>query len=432
MIKVYYNTIKIINNLSIFQCSEGNKLFYDSELHFLRSVLNKCHIQTLIINAKENPESTLDLGLRSLLEIDFHFERPLIEVLGEILPKTVHMLVDGYLCKYIYLQLPGDDLENVLVIGPYQTKSFNNLELLELAEKNGVQPSKMRDFESYYSGLPIVSDEGLIISLVETFGEFIWNGSSNFRFAEYELETNLGDVSLIINKSLSENESPWNYKLIESRYAYENEFLYTITQGNYHKAKLLIPKFENFVFEQRNSDPIRDLKNYCIVLNTLFRKSVERGGVHPIHIDRVSAEIAKKIELRTSLEDIESLMREMVKIYCQLVNKHSVSNYSPTVQKVVVMIETNLASDLSLSELSTSLNINASYLSTVFKKETGKTITAYVNDRRIELAQELLKTTNLQIQTIAQYCGILDVHYFTRLFKKVSGVSPKQYREENT
>ena len=429
---MYYNTIKIINNLSIFQCSEGNKLFYDSELHFLRSVLNKCHIQTLIINAKENPESTLDLGLRSLLEIDFHFERPLIEVLGEILPKTVHMLVDGYLCKYIYLQLPGDDLENVLVIGPYQTKSFNNLELLELAEKNGVQPSKMRDFESYYSGLPIVSDEGLIISLVETFGEFIWNGSSNFRFAEYELETNLGDVSLIINKSLSENESPWNYKLIESRYAYENEFLYTITQGNYHKAKLLIPKFENFVFEQRNSDPIRDLKNYCIVLNTLFRKSVERGGVHPIHIDRVSAEIAKKIELRTSLEDIESLMREMVKIYCQLVNKHSVSNYSPTVQKVVVMIETNLASDLSLSELSTSLNINASYLSTVFKKETGKTITAYVNDRRIELAQELLKTTNLQIQTIAQYCGILDVHYFTRLFKKVSGVSPKQYREENT
>jgi len=406
-------------------------LFYDSELHFLRSVLNKCHIQTLIINAKENPESTLDLGLRSLLEIDFHFERPLIEVLGEILPKTIHMLVDGYLCKYIYLQLPGDDLKNVLVIGPYQTKAFNNQEILELAEKNGVQPSKMRDFESYYSGLPIVGDEGQIISLVETFGEFIWNGSSNFRFAEYELETNFEDVSLIINKSLSENESPWNYKLIETRYAYENEFLYAITQGNYHKAKLLIPKFENFNFEQRNSDPIRDLKNYCIILNTLFRKSVERGGVHPIHIDRVSAEIAKKIELRTSVEDIESLMREMVKIYCQLVNKHSVRDYSPTVQKVVVMIETNLASDLSLSELATSLNINASYLSTVFKKETGKTITAYVNDRRIELAQELLKTTNLQIQTIAQYCGILDVHYFTRLFKKVSGVSPKQYREEN-
>ena len=96
------------------------------------------------------------------------------------------------------------------------------------------------------------------------------------------------------------------------------------------------------------------------------------------------------------------------------------------------MIESNLSSDLTLSELASTLNINASYLSTVFKKETGKTITAYVNEKRIELAQELLKTTNLQIQTIAQYCGIIDVHYFTRLFKKTTGLSPKQFREENS
>jgi YesN/AraC family two-component response regulator len=191
-------------------------------------------------------------------------------------------------------------------------------------------------------------------------------------------------------------------------------------------------QFNSIQIDQRNADPIRDMKNYCIIINTLFRKAVERGGVHPIHIDSVSGEFAKKIELRSSLEDIYKLMLEMVKVYCQLVNKYSVRDYSPTVQKVVVMIESNLSSDLTLSELASNLNINASYLSTVFKKETGKTITAYVNEKRIELAQELLKTTNLQIQTIAQYCGIVDVHYFTRLFKKTTGVSPKQFREENS
>lgn len=407
-------------------------MFYDSELHFLQSVLKKCHVQSMIVNAKEKPESVLDMGLRTLLEIDENFEQPLVELLGEILPKTIHMLVDGYLCKYIYLQLPGDDLESVLVIGPYLNKVYEHNEILELAEKNSVPPSKINDFERYYNGLPVVGDEGQFISLIDTFCEFIWNGNSNYRFAEYELGTNSDDVSLIINKSVSTNENvAWNYKLIESRYAYENEFLYAITQGNYQKTKLLIQKIANFKFDQRNSDPIRDLKNYCIILNTLFRKSVERGGVHPIHIDSVSTEIAKKIELRSTVEDLQKLMLEMVKIYCQLVNKYSVKDYSPTVQKVIVMIEADLAADLSLSELATTLNINASYLSTVFKKETGKTITAYVNQRRIELAQELLKTTNLQIQTIAQYCGILDVHYFTRLFKKVTGVSPKQFREAN-
>lgn len=415
---------------------QGDKtLFYDSELHFLQSVLKKCRVQTLVINAKENPESNLDLGLRALLEIDNHFERPLVDVLGEISRNTIHLLTDGYMCKYIYLQLPGDDLENVLVIGPYQTKVFNHEEILELAEKNIVQPSKMRDFESYYSGLPLIGDEGQLISLIDTFGEFIWNGSSNYRFAEYTLETNFENVTAtgIINKSLSEHDSlTWNSKLIEARYAYENEFLFAITQGNYPKAKHLISQFNSIQIDQRNADPIRDMKNYCLVINTLFRKAVERGGVHPIHIDSVSGEFAKKIELRTNVEDIYKLMLEMVKVYCQLVNKYSVKDYSPTVQKVVVMIESNLSSDLTLSELASTLNINASYLSTVFKKETGKTITAYVNEKRIELAQELLKTTNLQIQTIAQYCGIVDVHYFTRLFKKITGVSPKQFREENS
>ena len=408
-------------------------MFYDSELHFLQSVLKKCRVQTQVINVNENPESNLDLGLRTLLQIDEAFEKPLIDVLGEVLPNTIHLLMDGYMCKYIYLQLPGDVSENVLVIGPYQVKSFNHEEILELAEKNIVPPAKMREFESYYNGLPVVGDEGQLISLVDTFGEFIWNGSSNYQFAEYELETSFENVTSIINKSLSEHDSlTWNSKLIEARYAYENEFLFAVTQGNYPKAKHLISQVNSIQFDQRNMDPIRDMKNYCIIINTLFRKSVERGGVHPIHIDSVSSEFAKKIELRSTVEDIQKLIYEMVKVYCQLVNKYSVKDYSPTVQKVIVMIESNLASDLTLSELANTLNINASYLSTVFKKETGKTVTGYVNEKRIELAQELLKTTNLQIQTIAQYCGIVDVHYFTRLFKKTTGVSPKQYREENS
>lgn len=408
-------------------------MFYDSELHFLQSVLKKCRVQTQVINVNEHPESNLDLGLRTLLQIDEAFEKPLIDVLGEVLPNTIHLLMDGYMCKYIYLQLPGDVSENVLVIGPYQVKSFNHEEILELAEKNIVPPAKMREFESYYNGLPVVGDEGQLISLVDTFGEFIWNGSSNYQFAEYELETSFENVTSIINKSLSEHDSlTWNSKLIEARYAYENEFLFAVTQGNYPKAKHLISQVNSIQFDQRNMDPIRDIKNYCIIINTLFRKSVERGGVHPIHIDSVSSEFAKKIELRSTVEDIQKLIYEMVKVYCQLVNKYSVKDYSPTVQKVIVMIESNLSSDLTLSELANTLNINASYLSTVFKKETGKTVTSYVNEKRIELAQELLKTTNLQIQTIAQYCGIVDVHYFTRLFKKTTGVSPKQYREENS
>ena len=78
---------------------------------------------------------------------------------------------------------------------------------------------------------------------------------------------------------------------------------------------------------------------------------------------------------------------------------------------------------------SVNLGVNASYLSTLFKKETGKTLTEYVNGKRIEYAIFLLNSTQLQIQAIAQYCGISDVNYFTRLFKTAVGKTPKEYRD---
>ncbi len=121
---------------------------------------------------------------------------------------------------------------------------------------------------------------------------------------------------------------------------------------------------------------------------------------------------------------------DMVKEYCLLVKKHSSNNYSLPVQRVITYIDTDLTADLSLKALSDSLNINPSYLSTLFKKEMGMTLTNYVNKKRIEHAVYLLSSTDMQIQNIAQYCGIPDVNYFTKIFKKVMNKTPSEFKEE--
>ena len=74
------------------------------------------------------------------------------------------------------------------------------------------------------------------------------------------------------------------------------------------------------------------------------------------------------------------------------------------------------------------MNISAGYLSDLFRREVGQTLTEFVNRKRIERAKHLLWNTQLQIQTIAQHCGILDVQYFSKTFKKYSGMTPKEYR----
>ena len=62
------------------------------------------------------------------------------------------------------------------------------------------------------------------------------------------------------------------------------------------------------------------------------------------------------------------------------------------------------------------------------KKETGKTLSEYIRSKRIEFASQLLLDTNLQVQTIAFHCGIMDVQYFSKIFKKETGLTPSEYR----
>ena len=220
-------------------------------------------------------------------------------------------------------------------------------------------------------------------------------------------------------------------KSMEERYAYENELMEAVSQGLSHRAELMLHAFTKGMMEQRVKDPVRNIKNYCIICNTLMRKAAEKGGVHPLHLDGASSMLARRIEGIASFNDGRELMNDSAHIYCRLVKKYSAKQYAPFVRKTVAYIESDLAGDLSLHALAALQNINASYLSTLFHKETGKTITEFVNEKRMELASRLLRTTQLQIQTVAQHCGMSDVNYFSKIFKKFYGSTPKQYREEN-
>ena len=103
--------------------------------------------------------------------------------------------------------------------------------------------------------------------------------------------------------------------------------------------------------------------------------------------------------------------------------------YSSIVKKTILVIESDISAELSLNHLAQKQGISAGYLATIFKKETGKTVSEYIQDKRIDYAMHLLDTTHLQIQTVALHCGIMDVQYFSKIFKKKIGKTPKEYRE---
>lgn len=180
--------------------------------------------------------------------------------------------------------------------------------------------------------------------------------------------------------------------------------------------------------QQRFPDTIRDIKNSLIILNTLCRKAAQNGQVHPVYLDAISKRYATNIENCNSVSKLNQMPKELIRKYCMLVQKHSLKNYSSPIRDVINQITFNLNSDLTLETLAEQAGLNKSYLSSLFKKETGETLTNYVNARRIDHSIYLLNTTQLNIHDIASLCGINDLNYFTRLFKKIKQMTPSEYR----
>lgn len=404
-------------------------MFFEKELKFLCDTFKKCHVKVSVVSPTDSINSIIDVDLNGIFGRHFQNGTTVHKVIGVIEPHTIYKRLGAFLMCYRYLLLPTSDMPKILFIGPYLTAPISDRALLELTEKYKIPPKDHRYLKEYYDSIPVLSDGCQLFTMLNTFCETVWESPS---FSIVDTNSNELQPASPINEpsnSDSFDDIIINMKAMERRYSFENELMEAVSLGQIHKEAAFLNASNENVFEKRTSDPIRNMKNYCIIMNTLLRKAAERGGVHPVYINRVSSSFAIKIEQIQSLSDGNELMREMFRSYCRLVRKHSLKNYSLVVQKTILLIDSDLAADLSLSTLAASQNVSPGYLSTIFRRETGKTVSNYIRDKRIKHAAHLLATTKLQIQTVALHCGIVDVQYFSKIFKKLTGKTPKEYRE---
>ena len=102
--------------------------------------------------------------------------------------------------------------------------------------------------------------------------------------------------------------------------------------------------------------------------------------------------------------------------------------YDKFMRNVTSYIREHLTDEFSVDQMAKDLYLSRSYLSTKFKKETGMTLSQYMQEQKIEKAKSLLKTTDRSILEIATYLGFSSQGYFQNVFKKCTGMTPKDYR----
>lgn len=348
------------------------------------------------------------------------------DLIAEIRPQTVYQFQDGLHSSFLVFALPRPEPPNIVLIGPYARDHLSPERIPEMAERGGISPKSQKNMADYLLSIPVVTENSPLLHLLDCFCERMWDGP----YEMCDSQVSLLPGSAYSNEPQELDDTLWTMKSMERRYEMENEMISTVMQGAEHKILSMFSQFSERMFEKRNTDPLRNSKNYCIITNTLLRKAAEQGGVHPLYLDRISSRYALQIEQLPSAGHTRDLLIDMFKNYCRLVREQACGNYSPLVRSAVTAIRSDLSADLNLHRLAEQLHVSNVHLSTVFKKEVGKTVTAFIRETRMAHAMHLLRATNLQIQTVALHCGMVDVHYFSKLFKQHTGQTPTQFRAQ--
>ncbi len=202
----------------------------------------------------------------------------------------------------------------------------------------------------------------------------------------------------------------------------------SIVQSDKQEAQRLLNELFGYIFFAAGGD-FEQAKSRVYELLVLISRTAIDAGADPEGTLDLSHTYMHTLP---ELHDIDSLcfwLTSVMNRFMDSVFNFMDAKHANIIHRSVQYINSHYAEHLTLNEMADRVYLSSPYFSRVFKKETGKTFSAYLNEVRIKRSKEMLLHQNLRLTDIALLVGFEDQSYFTKVFKKVAGMSPLKYRE---
>lgn len=212
---------------------------------------------------------------------------------------------------------------------------------------------------------------------------------------------------------------------------YESEFAFyhAVQEGDFDTVKQIMSPLGSQHMGILSQNPIRNLRYHFIISVAMITRFCIEKGLSPEYAYTLSDLYIQKADSIETAEGIQQLHSEMTFDYTrqmhQLVKEQI---YSKQIVLALDYIYSHLQEPLTVTDIADAVHLNPNYLSTLFKKEIGISISAYIRKERIKMAENLLKYSDFSAIDISNYLCFSSHSHFIKVFKEQTGYTPKEYR----
>ncbi|MBW4080023.1 response regulator [Paenibacillus sp. S150] len=222
---------------------------------------------------------------------------------------------------------------------------------------------------------------------------------SKYSFAQREMELTEKQYGMkAMEEAITNND---NYALYATLQAMEDQFL----EGELHIRHAVIVYNQVMMYLGRNEGEIYE--DYIFTFSQL---------------ERIFKDVTDMLKF------LKKILSEKMRTNTFVQRPHG---HNRTFNAIFDYVNEHFREDISIPFLSRQFNLNGNYISQLFKKENGTTLTQYLSNLRIEYACGLLVNTDYSINEISEKAGYTDYFYFSRLFKRMKGLAPSAYRSRH-
>ena len=250
---------------------------YEQQLTFLQQLLKGLNIASCVLTSPgKSIPPRIDLGLRSELFGLSDYSSFLQNSMEEARDNTIYRFFDEYDCNYIFLKLPEED--GYFFVGPYLLSVPAEEQIQKKAAVLALTPGQIRQMQLYYSGLPLVEDENLLLTMVNTFACHLWGSPEGYsmEYVNYAIPDRYEPIPFSPTPT-AKPEMLLSLSTLEENYANENLLMEAVSKGKLQLITAVASTVYNNGATPRLSDSLRDRKNNLVILKTLL--DARLGGV---------------------------------------------------------------------------------------------------------------------------------------------------------